>query len=591
MKKNKSLNNFFKLIKPYKALILFIFVIISFLELIKLIGPYILKLIVDKLLDFSLEKINYFVFLISLFFLSLVLKTIFEYFTNRNIFKVLLNIEYKLPLSCHKKLLDLDLFFHQKEGAGNKLTKVDRGVFKFTELLGTIFWEFLPISLQFIVTTSILLFIDYRLFLILLIFSFLILYINIKVNSKVYPTRKSRYKKYEEASGKMAQSIININTVKSFSQEKRELNEYGDIKKDILNKEKKEWWYILKFASIREILLAVGRAIFLFFGVYLVYSNQITIGTLVFVITISEMVFNALSRAYRFYDRFAEGIEAVNRLSDLLNTKSNIENKGKLKLKNIEGKVTFKDVNFAYENNNNVLNNLNLNFKPKALNALVGPSGGGKTTIIKLIFRHFDINSGKILLDNNNIVDLDLYNLRSFLSIVPQEVDIFDTTVFNNIAYANLKAKKDEVERAAKIANAHDFIDKLDYKYETIVGERGVKLSGGQRQRIGIARAILANPKILIFDEATSNLDTESESLIQDSIFKIAKDKTLIVIAHRLSTIKRADKIFVIEKGKVKESGSHHDLLNKEKGLYQKLIKLQSMGDIISTNNYNNKKK
>lgn len=581
MQEKKSLNNFIRLIKSYKKYLFFIFFLITSLELIKLVGPYILKIIVDELLDFSPEKINFFLFLISLFLFSLVIKTIIEYFSNRNIFKVLLNIEYELPLKCHKKLLDLDLFFHQKEGTGNKLIKIDRGVFKFTDLLGTIFWELLPVLLQFLATITILLIIDFRLFLILLLFSVLILYINIRVNSDVYPIRKNRHKKYEEASGKMAQSIININTVKSFSQEERELNELASIKRNILNNEKKEWFYILKFASLREIILAVGRAVFLFFGVYLVFSSQITIGSLVFVITISEMVFSALARAYRLYDRFAEGFEAVNRLSDLLNTESNIKNNGKIKLEKIKGNLEFKNVNFAYENKAMVLNDLNIKFKAKALNALVGPSGGGKTTIIKLIFRHFEVNSGEILLDNYNIADLDLFNLRSFLSIVPQEVDIFNSSIFENIAYSKRKIDLNEVKRAAKIANAHVFIDKLPNKYDTIVGERGVKLSGGQKQRIGIARAVLANPQILIFDEATSNLDTESEKLIQDSIFKIAKDKTLIVIAHRLSTIKKADKIFVIERGGLKESGSHYDLLKKNEGLYQKLIKLQSMGDII----------
>ncbi len=584
MKGKKSINNFLKLIKPYKRWAFYIFSLVAILELIKLVGPYILKIIVDELFEFSIEKINYFVLLIILFLLSLIIKAIFEYFTNRNIIKVLLNVEYKLPVKCHKKLLELDLFFHQQEGSGNKLIKVDRGVFKFTDLLGTIFWELLPILLQFLVASTILLIIDYRLFLILLFFSVIILYINISVNSNTYPSRKKRYKKYEEASGKMAQSIININTVKSFSQEERELNEFGFIKKSILDDEKKEWWYILKFANLREIILSIGRAFFLLFGVYLVFSEQITIGTLVFIITISEMVFNALARAYRFYDRFAEGIEAVNRLSDLLNTNSNIKNEGKIKLKDIKGEIKFNNVNFSYENDDKVLNNLNITFKAKALNALVGPSGGGKTTLIKLLFRHFDINSGEILLDNRNIVDIELYNLRSFLSIVPQEVDIFNSTVFENIAYSNKKASMDEVRKAANIANAHEFIKDLPNKYQTVVGERGVKLSGGQRQRIGIARAILANPKILIFDEATSNLDTESEKLIQDSIFKIAKDKTLIIIAHRLSTIKKASKIFVIEKGKVKESGSHHDLLDKKESLYKKLIELQSMGDIIDNN-------
>jgi ABC-type multidrug transport system fused ATPase/permease subunit len=249
-------------------------------------------------------------------------------------------------------------------------------------------------------------------------------------------------------------------------------------------------------------------------------------------------------------------------------------------LKKVEGAITFKVVNFSYNSSEYTLENLNLHIPAGAFTALVGPSGGGKTTIVRLIFRHFEVKSGAVLLDGINIKDIDLFNFRSFLSIVPQEVDIFNSSIFDNISYANKKASFQEVEAAAKIANASEFIEKLSDKYNTIVGERGIKLSGGQRQRIGIARAVLANPKILVFDEATSNLDTESEKLIQDAILKISRNKTIIVIAHRLSTIKMADKIIVIEKGKVSEEGTHSQLLQQDKGLYKKLINLQSLGDV-----------
>ena len=326
--------------------------------------------------------------------------------------------------------------------------------------------------------------------------------------------------------------------------------------------------------------MGLGRGIFMLFGIFLVIKGQISVGTLVFVITLSEKVFGALSRAYRLYDRFAEGSEGINRLAILLNTESKIKNNGKLKLKKVEGGIVFKDVNFSYQESGLVLRDFNLNIPADSLTALVGPSGGGKTTIVKLIFRHFDPAFGQILLDGHNLKDIDLFNLRKFLAIVPQEVEIFNSSILENINYANKKASRAETEAAAKIANASEFIDKLPDKYETIVGERGIKLSGGQRQRIGIARAILANPKVLVFDEATSNLDTESEKLIQDAIFKIAKNKTIIIIAHRLSTVKMCDKIAVIEDGQVVEEGMHLQLLNKKDGLYKKLSTLQSLGEI-----------
>jgi len=566
--------------RPYGRSVLFLVIITIALEAINLIAPYILKELIDGLLDFSLTKLNWFFWLIGGFFFSILLAVAIDYFKDKKIFDLMFKSEYDLQIKCQEKLLSLDLLYHQEEGTGDKVTKVSRGIDKFTNLLTSIFWEFLPVLFQFLSTFIIMTIIDYRLALILLFFSFIFLFMNIKVNGKIYPVRKARYKKYEEASGKMVQSIININTVQSFSQEKREVEELSVLRKEIIQGEKKEWGFILKYANLRESLVALGRSLMLIFGIYLVINGELSIGTLVFVITLSEKVFSAISRVYRLYDRFAEGAEGVNRLSDLLATESNIKNEGKKKLKKVEGGIVFKNVNFSYSKSENVLHDLNLNIPAGAFTALVGPSGGGKTTIVRLIFRHFDPVSGEILLDGNNIKDIDLFNFRSFLSIVPQEVDIFNSSIFANISYANNNASFKEVEAAAKIANASEFIEKLPDKYNTIVGERGIKLSGGQRQRIGIARAILANPKILVFDEATSNLDTESEKLIQDAISKISRNKTIIVIAHRLSTIKMADKIIVMENGKVSEEGTHTQLSQQEKGLYKKLISLQSLGDV-----------
>jgi ABC-type multidrug transport system fused ATPase/permease subunit len=579
-KNNKIFVEFFQLIKSYKKSIIFLFFLIVFLEALRLIGPYILKLIIDELLIFSIDKLNYFFLLILAFFVSLIIISIIDYFKDKKIFDVLLKAEYDLPIKCQKKLLELDLSYHQKEGTGDKITKIERGVFKFIDLLGTIFWELLPVAFQLISTSVILLFIDYRLFIPLLFFSVILTILNIRVNKKVYPTRKQRYKNYEKASGKMVQSIINVGTVQSFCQQERELGEFRSLKKSILDDETKEWSYILRFANLREIIVGLGRITFLTLGIILVAKNQISIGTLVFVITLSEKVFSSISRAYRLYDRFAEGSEGINRLSALLKTESTVENKGKIKLKKTEGEIKFENVGFVYENGDKVLSDFNLHIPSGAMTALVGPSGGGKTTIVRLIFRHFDPVSGRVLLDGYNLKDLELFSFRKFFSIVPQEVDIFNSTIAENISYAKRSATFKEVEAAAKIANAAEFIEKLPDKYNTVVGERGVRLSGGQRQRIGIARAVLADPKVLVFDEATSNLDVESEKLIQEAISKIAKDKTIIVIAHRLSTIKMADKIVVVEGGKAVEEGMHLQLVNKKDGLYRRLINLQSLGEI-----------
>jgi ABC-type multidrug transport system fused ATPase/permease subunit len=277
-----------------------------------------------------------------------------------------------------------------------------------------------------------------------------------------------------------------------------------------------------------------------------------------------------------------EGREGVNRLIALFNTKSEIINKlHGYKPKKIRGEIKFSNVSFFYGGNSRpAVKDLSFKINSGCITALVGPSGGGKTTVARLVYRHYDPQKGQVLLDDKDLRDYDLQSFRKFLAIVPQEVEIFDLSVAENIAYAKPGASRREIVAAARIANAEEFISKLERGYATMVGERGIKLSGGQRQRLGIARAILANPRVLIFDEATSNLDSQSEFLIQDALEKISRNRTMIIIAHRLSTIKRADKIIVLENGRVAEEGSHSELAQVNGGLYAKLLKLQALGDV-----------
>jgi len=223
---------------------------------------------------------------------------------------------------------------------------------------------------------------------------------------------------------------------------------------------------------------------------------------------------------------------------------------------------------------------VNLEIQPGGVTALVGPSGGGKTTIAKMIYRHYDPQKGEVLLDGHDLREYDLRALRKSIAIVPQEVEIFDLSVKDNISYAKSNASLAEIKQAARVANAEEFINNLPQGYDTLVGERGMKLSGGQRQRIGIARAVLADPSILIFDEATSNLDSYSEGLIQEAMERIGKGRTMIIIAHRLSTINKADKIIVLEDGRVIEQGSHNKLARNKGGLYRKLLDLQKTGNV-----------
>ena len=423
---------------------------------------------------------------------------------------------------------------------------------------------------------------DWRIGLSFLVFAGLFIAIVFWSNRRMYPIRKQIYRDYENASGKMTQAIININAVQSFVQEDRELKEFGKIKNNLRENEDRQWGWMMKVGLVRNSIADIGRASVLLLGVYMVATNSITVGSLIFIFTLSETAYASLYRLTRFYDKMEEGKEGVNRLLLLFNAEDYINNKsGGYKPKKITGEVEFKDVSFAYsDNKRTAVANLNFKINSGCVTALVGPSGGGKTTAARLVYRHYDPQKGRVLIDGRDIKDYDLKSFRKFLAIVPQEVEIFDLSVSENIAYAKPDASRKEIEAAAKIANAEEFILKLDKGYDSMVGERGIKLSGGQRQRLGIARAILANPRILIFDEATSNLDSESERLISDAMKKISQGRTMIIIAHRLSTIKNADKIVVLEKGRVAEQGSHVELSRVSKGLYAKLLKLQEVGDV-----------
>jgi len=311
-------------------------------------------------------------------------------------------------------------------------------------------------------------------------------------------------------------------------------------------------------------------------GAYFAYNGEITPGDLVLFIMVGGNCYYSLYSFSRIVDMVMEAKVGVERIFKVLESKAEIPEKPDSKKVQLKGAIEFNKVYFNY-GEGNVLKDVHFKIKPGEVVALVGPSGGGKTTIAKLLYRYFDCTKGKILFDKIDVKDLDLKSMRSQLAIVDQDIDIFNSSVKENIAYGKPEAELSEVKKAARIANAAEFIEKFEKGYNTIVGERGIKLSGGQKQRIGIARAVLVDPRVLILDEATSSLDAESEKMIQDAINKVIKDRTTIVIAHRLSTVKNADKIIVIEDGKIKEIGSHEKLL-KKKGVYSKLVELQLSG-------------
>lgn len=291
--------------------------------------------------------------------------------------------------------------------------------------------------------------------------------------------------------------------------------------------------------------------------------------------TYAVNISNPIKRLTRVIGNIQKALAAAQRVFMIIDMPEEIaESRDAKQLPEVSGKVEFQNVSFAYNDKGNVITDLSFSVKPGEVIAIVGPSGAGKSTIANLLPRFYDVNKGDIKIDGHSVREVTLDSLREQVGIVPQETMLFNGSVYNNILYGRLDATKEEIEAAAKAANAHDFIMQLTDGYETKLGDRGVNLSGGQRQRIAIARAILKNPRILILDEATSALDTESERVVQEALDRLMVGRTSFVIAHRLSTVKNADKILVLEKGNLVESGTHDELLALD-GLYAHLYKIQ----------------
>ncbi len=571
-----------RLLSPFRALFWGVVAAILAAAVLDLFKPYILKFVIDGVSNLSADSLPGLLKLILLYLVTDEVRSFVQYLSDRRILKLLVKAEYSLGIKAQEKLVYLSLGYHERENTGSKIIKIEKGIDKISEFINNMCWEVIPTVIQLSLTLPTLLWADWRIGLTFLFFAPLFIAVTYWSNRRMYPVRKQIYRDYEKASGKMGQAIININAVQSFVQEPRELSDFDTIKRHVRDNEDKQWGWMMKVGLGRNLIVDIGRASVLFFGVYLVFKGLMSVGSLIFVFTLSEKAYASLYRLSRFYDKMEEGREGVNRLLVLFNAKNEVVNKDKgYKPKSVKGEIKFQDVSFRYSDNKRAaVSKLNFKINPGCVTALVGPSGGGKTTVARLAYRHYDPQEGRVLLDDKDLRDYDLYAFRKFFAIVPQEVEIFDLSVSENIAYAKPDATKKEIIAAAKIANASEFIDKLEQGYDTMVGERGIKLSGGQRQRVGIARAILANPRVLIFDEATSNLDSQSEVLIQDAIGKISRDRTMIIIAHRLSTIKKADKIIVLENGRVAEEGSHLELAKVNGGLYAKLLNLQKMGEV-----------
>jgi ATP-binding cassette subfamily B protein len=398
---------------------------------------------------------------------------------------------------------------------------------------------------------------------------------------KLAPRYRSMRDWAGEVSSQLANNLSGMATIKSFGTEDFENRRIGRLS----NAYKKANQGVIRFSAafvplIRMLILSGFIGILIFAGLKTL-RGEMEVGLYSVLIFVTQRLLWPLTRLGETFDLYQRAMASTSRVMGLLGRQEKLENGSvSLSAQDVQGEYSFEEVDFSYDTGGPVLRNLNLKIEAGQTVGIVGATGAGKSSFIKLLMRFYDVTGGRILLDGRDLREYKLQDLVNAAGLVSQDVFLFHGTVAENIRYGSFNAGREEIEEAAEMAEAHEFIMQLDKCYKTIVGERGQKLSGGQRQRISIARALLKNPPILILDEATSAVDNETEAAIQRSLAKIARDRTTIIIAHRLSTIRRADNIFVLDEGRLAESGTHEALVAEE-GIYEQLWKVQS-GEVMA---------
>ena len=504
------------------------------------------------------------------------IKNLFRYLALFFLTPIRNGVIHDIRMDLHKKILALDLAFIGSKRKGDLTSRLTSDLVEIEwSIMGGLEMFFKdPISIILYLSTLIFISPQLTVFVIILfpIAGILIGYIGKSLKN----SSKKGQDKLAYIMSIIDENIFGLRIIKTFNAEnfinskfEKSSNEYKKIMNSILRKKDLS-------SPMSELLSTVVMVIVMWFGGQLVLSENSMLSPQEFIgyILIFSQIIPPVKSLTTSYYYIQKGSAAAERVYEILDQENTIVNKKDVhKISNLKNSINFIIKSFKYENKN-VLQNINFTIKKGQKVALVGHSGGGKTTLADLLPRFYDLEDGEINIDNINIKDVDLFNLRNIISIVSQDSILFNDSIYNNIKIGNLNATKEDIINAAKAANAHEFILKCEDSYQTNIGNSGEKLSGGQKQRISIARAILKNPEILILDEATSSLDSESENLIQEALTNLMKDRTSLVIAHRLSTIENADNIIVLKDGKIIEQGSHSTLIAKN-GSYKKLYDLQ----------------
>lgn len=580
-----NLRLYFSFLKKYKFIVFLVLSLILLIESTVVLDRFLFKLIVDKGTDFSVQKISLEVFLRIILIIAVVyiissigravLKFVYMHYIN----KLESNMILDLKRNFFDHLMHMDYGFYTKHKTGSIISKLIRIGGAVERLTDVFIFSFAPLIFQLVVISLSLVYFNW--IPALITFLTVVAFVGYGlVMQRIQASSSIEYNNAEdiEKAG-IADMLTNIDSIKYFGKENFAKSKFRELSEETKGKMLRFWNYFRLLDAVQSFILSTGTFFLVYFTVTGFLKGEYTIGTMVFIYAVFAnlvgYLFSFVHGIRNFYRSMAD-FEVLFRYSKIKNKV--IDSKNAKDLEITEGEIRFKNVSFKY-GKRQIFHNFNLIIPKNKKTAFVGHSGCGKTTLIKLLFRFYDINSGGILIGRKNIKGFKQESLRSEMSIVPQECILFDDTIYNNIAFSKPGVRKDEVYKAMKFAQLDKIIKNFPNKEHTIVGERGVKLSGGEKQRVSIARAILADKKILVLDEATSSLDSQTEHEIKKDLEGLMKGRTSIIIAHRLSTIMKADKVVVMKNGKIVQQGTHKSLI-KRPGEYRNLWNLQKGGYI-----------
>ena len=579
-KKNTNLFDF-KLFKrllgyvlKYKATFIFVAIAAILISVFATLTPYLIKIAVDDYL--AIGNYDEFIYVICLMLFNLILTALFmflfSYYANLLGQKVVYDIRVKL----FRHILDFKMSYFDNSSVGRLVTRAVNDMETIASIFSQGLFMIVADLLQMLIVVIVMLVLSWKLSLTVFVILPFILFATRQFQKSMKAAFNEVRTEVANLNSFVQERLTGMKIVQLFNREKIEYENFVEINE----KHKKAWlktvWYNSIFFPLAELSTSITIGLIVWYGgLNLVEDSGITLGIIFLFIQLSQMLFRPLRQIADKFNTLQMGMVAANRVFKILDTKSKIPNNGNLLADSLKGNIKFNKIVFSYVRGEDVLKDISFNVKSGEKVAIVGATGSGKTTIVNLLTRFYDPQNGSIELDDININDLDILSLRSKIALVLQDVFLFADTLLNNIILWNKSISFDNVVDAAKKIGIHDFIMSLPNGYNYNVKERGVMLSQGQRQLISFLRAYLKYPSILILDEATSSIDSNSEELIQNATKKITENKTSIIIAHRLSTILNSDRILVMDDGRLVESGTHSELIKKEKGYYRNLYEIQ----------------